>query len=1249
MEKEYHQLLCVKEPYKGDPNERFQCIKQIGEGSFGKVELCKDRENGDKLVVKKVAKFYSQSIVNEIGALYHICHKNIVKFIDYYQTSYDLEKPMYDIILEYAEGDNLMKYISQRLTIEEIILLKIADQICQALEYLNKNRCMHRDLKLDNILIDKYGDFKLSDFGTVNIFEENETHKIFTSQQGTKAYWAPEMDTNSNYTFDVDIYSLGMSLYFASVEEFVSDKNINQLAQEKSKIPISEQYSPQFKSLVESMTLSSNRAQLSNVKEIILQIETSKKLSSEDQISFDDSMRLFYGYDGIIDKEKAFSTFENLSQKYSNECAEPVFQLAKCYFNGDACQEDREKAIPLLQMASRKLSSPALKLLAFCYQYGICVEKDLFTTMQLLSIAKNKDPEASFLLGYNIYNSTYTVIENMKNQSREAIKQDYELAFHYFLQAKNYAPSQNYLGLCYLNGNGVKANLFEAYKYFSLSAEQGYLDGMYNLAEFYLSQKSDDPTYAEEAVKLLTEAADQYHMGAACKLSELYSEGKIVPQDDTKSSLYSEINPTGENPYDPLYSLALLKLNGPKNKNSNQPVEKDPHDAFIKFQLCSENHSGASYHLAQCYRDGIGTNKDIEKALELFEQSSTNEISDEMCDLALCYLNKESPSDLDKEKAFKLLQESSERGSLKATYWLAKCYLNGNYVKEDRDRAMSLLRTAHLGNYTEATYELACCLHSAKSVKDAYHALDEARELYQIAAAKGHMNAAYDLGMILLNSPEIFHDYQKAFKYFRIAANLNHPQAIIELARLYETGSGTRKNLHEAFLLYQKAANLGEISGTYHLALYYLNKNGTKLNYEKAKSLLEIASPKIPAAKYELGLLFLNGIGCQKDISKGIELLEEACKSGNVDAKIQLGKCYQYGIGYQQNYKKAYELIFQSSKSSNEGKFLLADYYMKGIGVGKREDESVIILNDLSTNEKYLPAIIKLGEYYIESPNSKEELLSKGIALLKEASAKKSAKAMTLLGICHYNGRYLQKSNEEAINYFKKASSLDDVLANAYLARLYIEGNGFPLLPEKGFKMLKELENQHNSEVNLLIGICYFKGAGVGIDKQKGLEYIKEAVDQENPNALCYYAKLIFKNLVNADKSEAKKLLLKASLQNHPESKYFLAKLLQDSKNEIERFQSYPLLTESSNLGSAKASYYLAKKCLVDPDRRDEGLGLLKKAAQLNHYKSLEELSQYYKNIDSSKAQELSIKANLQKEIRINNNMLCLQYSPNNS
>ena len=212
--------------------------KSLGKGSFGEVFLTK-KVNGKELYATKRmdrAEFNkpdnNKRLLNEISILQKISHKNIVKLIEVKKT-----KSHIYIVTEFCNGgsltDNLFKYVQiHRKAFSEEIVQYLMKQIVSAIYYLHMNKIVHRDLKLDNILLnfpnenDKANlnmlkaEIKLIDFGfatrlrTVN---GNLANTILGTPSNMEPHMLRDMENQSpslkGYNEKVDIWSLGTLCY----------------------------------------------------------------------------------------------------------------------------------------------------------------------------------------------------------------------------------------------------------------------------------------------------------------------------------------------------------------------------------------------------------------------------------------------------------------------------------------------------------------------------------------------------------------------------------------------------------------------------------------------------------------------------------------------------------------------------------------------------------------------------------------------------------------------------------------------------------------------------------------------------------------------------------------------------------------------------------------------------------------------------------------------------------------------------
>tara|TARA_Y100001958_G_C21228647_1_gene554155 strand:+ start:897 stop:1733 length:837 start_codon:yes stop_codon:yes gene_type:complete len=173
-----------------------------GLGGQSIIEINKDRTKIRKVFNKKDRKYY----FIEKDILQHLDHPNIIKLLECDDENHTLYFKFYEIgtAFKYYIKDNVIR-------IHDIdTILKIFNDLLQSLVYLYKNNITHRDIKLENILMDENGKHILCDFGLARVALTKMTRIC-----GTYNYMAPEMwyldrkSENNKYNYKVDIFSLG--------------------------------------------------------------------------------------------------------------------------------------------------------------------------------------------------------------------------------------------------------------------------------------------------------------------------------------------------------------------------------------------------------------------------------------------------------------------------------------------------------------------------------------------------------------------------------------------------------------------------------------------------------------------------------------------------------------------------------------------------------------------------------------------------------------------------------------------------------------------------------------------------------------------------------------------------------------------------------------------------------------------------------------------------------------------------------
>ena len=210
--------LVIQE--KGNPKKYYTPIKLLGQGSYGSVyeaqNIIFQNTVAMKIINKTDSKMDDKEILNEINILKKLSHPNIVKIFEFYIT-----KAHYYIVTEFCKDGELFSYIKNKYSERQLAVLFY--QIFSGLWYLHDNKMLHRDIKLENIMISgKEKDqstgeelfwIKIIDFGTAKIFEKNKKEKDVV---GSSYYIAPEV-LKQNYNEKCDTWSVGVILYMALV------------------------------------------------------------------------------------------------------------------------------------------------------------------------------------------------------------------------------------------------------------------------------------------------------------------------------------------------------------------------------------------------------------------------------------------------------------------------------------------------------------------------------------------------------------------------------------------------------------------------------------------------------------------------------------------------------------------------------------------------------------------------------------------------------------------------------------------------------------------------------------------------------------------------------------------------------------------------------------------------------------------------------------------------------------------------
>ncbi|XP_057820449.2 serine/threonine-protein kinase SRK2A isoform X2 [Cryptomeria japonica] len=190
--------------------ERYEIVKDIGAGNFGVAKLMRDKKTGELVAVKFIERGekIDENVMREIINHRSLRHTNIVRFKEVVLTPTHLA-----ILMEYAAGGELFERICNAGRFSEDEARYFFQQLISGVSYCHAMQVCHRDLKLENTLLD--GDsspqLKICDFG---YSKSSLLHSQPKSTVGTPAYIAPEVLSKREYDGKIaDVWSCGVTLY----------------------------------------------------------------------------------------------------------------------------------------------------------------------------------------------------------------------------------------------------------------------------------------------------------------------------------------------------------------------------------------------------------------------------------------------------------------------------------------------------------------------------------------------------------------------------------------------------------------------------------------------------------------------------------------------------------------------------------------------------------------------------------------------------------------------------------------------------------------------------------------------------------------------------------------------------------------------------------------------------------------------------------------------------------------------------
>jgi serine/threonine protein kinase len=194
----------------------YEMLDDLGEGKFGLVKMGVHKKTKEKVAIKIIKKESMQNsadielVKSEIDIMKLCRHPNIVRLLDHFENAEYIF-----IVMEFLQGGDLGDYLNKnKFSVSEARAASIMFQIASGIYYLHQYGVLHRDLKPENIMLtenSEKGVIKIMDFGLSKIMGPDER---VADGFGTLSFVAPEVLIRQPYGKQIDIWSLGVILYY---------------------------------------------------------------------------------------------------------------------------------------------------------------------------------------------------------------------------------------------------------------------------------------------------------------------------------------------------------------------------------------------------------------------------------------------------------------------------------------------------------------------------------------------------------------------------------------------------------------------------------------------------------------------------------------------------------------------------------------------------------------------------------------------------------------------------------------------------------------------------------------------------------------------------------------------------------------------------------------------------------------------------------------------------------------------------
>lgn len=799
---------------------------------------------------------------------------------------------------------------------------------------------------------------------------------------------------------------------------------------------------------------------------------------------------------------------------------------------------------------------------------------------------------------------------------------DPETFFYYAQLINNASEKMKYYKLCADSNSSSVLKYEAAYQYALILKDQKLIsefetymeisaDGKYIPAVTFYSNYLSKSSRIDESMKYVKVLADQDDIESILKYAE-YSQS--IKNNSEARKYYSKAadmnNPIG------LYQYGQILES-----------EEDYSDALIVYDRSSKlNNQNALTALGHMYQNGLGVNKDLNKAFDYYKEANTGE---SLCNIGQLFEEKQIPSNDQIQSAFDYYKMSAETGYKKGILRYALFLENGIGTPDNQPNEKL---AAEYYDILAKRGDMACMRHAAGILirSSDIEKKKKAVQYFKAASDLGDVESMYQFGCLLENgvANEVLKKNERmAATLIKNSADSQYEDAIIKYSNMLMHGIGVRKSKEESIRYLQQAADNGSIKGIFLYVDYLRSEN----KLDDCLTYLKKLSADLRTKDDEENLSKVNNLiadiseEMQNHTEAALLYKENADTNNNVPAMMKYARMLLDGIGVEQNTREAAHYFKKAADlDSLEGMVEYAKLSQKGYGDTADGNEGISYLKK-AQQSPVVNSLVSPSKYPIpQSPTSKTksdfETQNTQVTPKKVPVVQRNGSPLALMSI----GRALSsgffdlgdpEELNEAVHYFKKAADMGSTDGMYNYAKMCSKGIGVEQNIHEAFNyyMLGSHQPRGDDEDNKYIYKSMRKAArmlqqGIGATQnlQQATEMFKEAAEKgRDPYSMYAYASILMKESESEKNSKKQREMIHTSAQFFKmatqngiiEAAVEYGKILEDGiggidRNTDEALSFYHLAADMDN---SEALYRIGRML-------ESGVGVDKSSKEARHY-----------------------------------------------